>query len=419
MTSAGRQKTVVSVTPLRLDHDSRAWRAAATFLRFGFTSILAEGQTSDIDRRDLPFRLISLGPDDPVSVREKNGPNGRFRAIKRQLRQAVGPTLWGWGALSWTVAQIYIVNVVRGILRVPRADVYYLHEYKYFPMVAVLARLHGAAIIYDAHDFYPEVHGDSDMSAFWKRRFVPFLSHLERRCIDGAQVMLTINQGIAELYRRRFGVSPHVARNCHDARLDRPVDRGLRERLGLGKDRFLIVTVGNAKPNQAVVQALDAMTALPGRVNLAFLGNGYEAVREATASRGLEGRVHVHPAVPANQVVPLLRGVDAALILYGTRTANDENMLPNGFFQTVAAGLPLVYPRLKWIRQIADKYELGREIDSPTPDAIAGGVAALMQDLERHPSMFADNLARAASENSWAYEEAILIQAVEKALARA
>ena len=399
--------TAVSVTPLRLAHDSRAYRAALSFKRFGWHSVVVEAEPSVIDRADLPFSLISLSG--------KGGSKGAASAtVRSALRRLLPGIIWECGTFVWFLFTIFVVNVVRGFVRVPRADLYYLHEYRLFPMVYPLAKRCGAKIVYDAHDFYPGVHADRDLTAFWRHVFRPFLVWLEGLCIRRADAMVTVNQGIADLYKETFGADAQVTRNCHDPEMVMPVDRGLRETLGLSQSDFLLVTVGNRKPGQHVAPALDAMAALPPDVHLSFVGRGYEALAEDISALGLGGRVHVLPPVRADQVVPFIASADAALILYYGRSQNDEHFLPNGFFQGIAARLPVLYPGLRWIKETAEAFDIGFEIDPGDADGISAGVERLRKRIAADG--MADALDRAVGENSWQMEERVLKELTDRVL---
>jgi len=54
-------KTIVQTTILRVQEDSNTFRQAVSFARFGYKSILVEGQPSNLNRAELPFKLISIG----------------------------------------------------------------------------------------------------------------------------------------------------------------------------------------------------------------------------------------------------------------------------------------------------------------------------------------------------------------------
>lgn len=405
-------KTVVCVSPLRLDRDSRSHRAALSFQRFGHRVVVVEAEASATDPRTLPFPLITLNG----RAGAPDGPSGNGRApgtglLRRLLR---GP-LWEIGTFIWFVIQVFVVYVIKGLRKVPRADLYYLHEYRLFPMVYVLARRSTAKIFYDAHDFYPGVHRDADLTPFWRRVFRPFLVWLEGLCLRHVAGMVTVNQGIADLYKETFGIDAEVTRNCHDPEMEAPVEKDIRQVLGLGDGDFLLVTVGNSKPGQDVRAALRAMTGLQAHVHLAFLGRGYDQYAPEITDAGLEKRVHHLPPVAADRVVPFIRSADAALILYYGRSPNDHLSLPNGFFHGIAARLPTLYPGLPWIKEVAEGYGIGVEIDPRDPKSIRDGIERLMAGIE-NSGYLRENLALAARENTWAGEEGVLKDVVAVAL---
>ena len=394
-------RTVVSVSPLRLDRDSRSHRAALSFRRFGYRVVAVEGEASAVEANAPPFPVISL--------RGPAGQGGGAAAETPLLKRFMPGILWECGAFAWFVLQVFAVDVAKGLLRVPRADLYYLHEYRLFPMVYALAKISGAKILYDAHDFYPGVHADVDLTPFWRRVFRPFLVWLERLCIDHVAGMVTVNAGIAQLYKETFGIAAAaVTRNCHEPAMDVAVPQGIRERLALPADAFLLVTIGNCKPGQDVAAGLEAMAGLPADVHLAFLGRGYDGYRPRIVELGLQGRIHLPGPVGAGQVVPMIRSASAALILYYARSKNDAHFMPNGFFQAIAAGLPVLYPDLRWIRDLAERHGIGVKIDARDPRSIQQGVAALRARMTADPAGLAANLKRAARENSWQGEEAVL-----------
>src|SRR5438046_388955 len=53
-------KTIVSISPTRVEADSRTFKQAASISRFGFNSIVVEGQRSSLEKSKLPFELYTL-----------------------------------------------------------------------------------------------------------------------------------------------------------------------------------------------------------------------------------------------------------------------------------------------------------------------------------------------------------------------
>jgi glycosyltransferase involved in cell wall biosynthesis len=121
------------------------------------------------------------------------------------------------------------------------------------------------------------------------------------------------------------------------------------------------------------------------------------------------------PAAPATGVVPLIAGADAGLVPYRALTRNYVHALPNGFFQAIGAGLPLIYPSdLVDVAATAERYEMGIAVDTGDPGAIAGALRSLGEDPERTARLRA-NAARARERESWEHEEALLARVVEGA----
>lgn len=303
----------------------------------------------------------------------------------------------------------YVVPVLRSA---PRADVYYLHSFRQFPAVFLLCKRYGAHYVYDAHDFYPSIYEEKNQYFSFKRKLYGFL---ERSCIKRAAAVVTVCDGVAELQRERFGCDPIVVRNLHDPRSDRRPKASLREQLHLPAQAFLLVAVGRPKAGRATQEAIEAMRLCPREVHLAFVGNGYEDYSTDVREPDIAARVHFVSAVKPQEVVPFICGADAAPILYFAADDNYRNCLPNGFFQSIAAGIPILYPDLPEIRRIAEAHRLGLPIDPRSPDSIADAVNRLWNDREEWKRL-RDNVLRAGTALSWENEERIIEDLLQRVL---
>lgn len=364
--------------------DSRSWRHATAFARFGWRSVVVEGVVSDRAIRFPDLEVISLRhaalPGSGETLCEENRP------VRSLIKKNTPQSIWALGGFIWFVWYYWVVTVIRGARIVPKADIYYMHEFRLFPLAWLLCRRDRAKLVYDAHDFYAAVHDPSGMSAFWKLIFMPFQNWMEGLCIARADAVVTVSDGVASLFRNAFGVVPSVIRNCHDYQLD-GVDAGsLRALVGVPEDAFLIVVVGNRKPGQAVKMMLHALCDLPDDYHVAFVGRFYESEKQAAIALGLEGRVHTPGAVYPDQVVPLIRDADAAAILYFPFTVNYARCLPNGLFQSMAAGLPIVYPRLEEIVRVLADWPNAIEIDPCDVHSVREGLQTVRAAVDRGPT---------------------------------
>jgi glycosyltransferase involved in cell wall biosynthesis len=257
----------------------------------------------------------------------------------------------------------------------------------------------GTPIIYDAHDFY------SDVIPTWLGK------RLEAWCIRKAAAVVTVSKGVKKLIQREFGSKALVVRNCHDARLEKTPSKNLREALNLPSDAFLLVTVGQAKPGLAAAEAMEALATLPEKVHLALIGKNTSTYQEIVQRYELRSRVHLVPPVKQDEVVQFIQSADVALILYYPFSSNYINCLPNGFFQSFSAGLPLLYPELPEIKKLAEQHSLGLPIDPRSPESIRMAVMSMLNDDRSLAKHKANSLA-ARLALSWEQEEVNLYDLV-------
>ena len=292
------------------------------------------------------------------------------------------------------------------------ARLYYLHAPYQFPAIALKCLFGRSRYIYDAHDFYSHMDDHTRLSSFWTRWVLPWEGFIERICVRHASAVVTVNPAIAGLMKARFGRDVTVLRNAHDPRLESPPATTLRQSLGLGPDMLLTVCIGQWKRDTAITQAMEAFAGLPANHHLVFLGPNFPSYAQDVSRLGLQGRVHFHPAVKANEVVPFVRSADFGLLLYHAVSPSIRNCLPNGFFQPLAAGLPIFYPDLPEIVRIAAPLELGLQINPLDPASIREAVHRLSSDSALH-ARTRQRVEAARHDLSWERDEEVLKKLIE------
>jgi len=119
---------------------------------------------------------------------------------------------------------------------------------------------------------------------------------------------------------------------------------------------------------------------LPTRFHLAFVGRRYEADRERLRRHPAASRVHFGRHVAPNQVVPFIRTADLGLVIYEPYSANYRYALPNGFFQVIAAGLPLVRGALPEIEAAIGGHPVGARLDRLDSPSLAAAILHCAED---------------------------------------
>jgi glycosyltransferase involved in cell wall biosynthesis len=372
----------VSVSTLPLEADSRAYRMARTLAEAGFQSIVVEAQASS---RQFWGGGIEVRPAGPKASETK--PNavfqpGRLRDAVTAVRQGRFGTIGKAGLYAGYRLFDWQRHCYRPRPLIPPAELYVLHSFEMYRAVAPIALRLGARILYDAHDFYREIDPPERQSPFDRTWRQPFLQRLEDRLVANADLMTTVGTGIADLMARKLGRRPDVIRNCHDDRLDRQDAVPLRRVLGLGDSCRLAVVVGNYKAGLAIHTAAAAVERLPDDWHLAFLGRGYEVVAAELPPALIGRRVHIGHVVAPDEVVPMIRAADLGLVLYEPFSDNYRYALPNGFFQVIAAGLPLVRGELPEIEATIGDARIGYSLTRLEPEALARAMLRCVEDRD-------------------------------------
>lgn len=402
------KKTVVSLTPMPLDRDSRTLKIATSLARLGYRSVVVENlpsapgrQTGEVEVVTLPGRRPAPASADPTTAAPPR------------------PAPWLRERLHFLVflASYFIWRPLAGLSRVPRADLYYVHEYRLFPLVWLLRLMRGRIpVIYDAHDIYQEVEASENLSPFWRAWFLPLLGRMEHWTSRHAKAVVTVGDGVGRRISAYLGKPCFVLRNCHDARLDQPSPWSLRQRAGVAPDDFLIVVIGNHKPGQAIEPLIAALARVTHPTHVVFLGRAYDQAPVLAQRHGVADRVHwVGPAQP-ECIVSCASEADAAALLYWPETENVRNILPNGFFQSLSAGLPLLYPPLPEILNIVRDRSVGREIDPQDVDSLHNALEQMTCDAEARDG-WRRQAAALAEETGWIQEEKRLAALVAGILA--
>jgi glycosyltransferase involved in cell wall biosynthesis len=406
MARSDHRPRVVVVTPVPVRRDSRVLKQSLSLARAGFRSILFEGERS-LPPVMLPdVEIVALGGKGSTGKQAGAGSLSFRTKLKKRI---TGPDASWFEAWVGFVAYLFLYMqhyFFGGLRHLPPASIYYLSEFSFFPAVWVKSKWYGAAIAYDARDFYVGIEADSNKTRFQKL-VVGFGGLIERRCIEEAQVFTTVGEGIATLLERQYSRRPEVIYNAHDERIDKNCERGLRQRIGLEKDTPLAVIVGHAKPGQDISGTLGALWRLP-MLHVALIGTGYREMMTSRALRAeVSARVHCIEDVAASEIVPLIRDADVALLIYYPRSDNYKNALPNGFFQSVAAGLPLLYGALPEISRICREYDFGVAVAPNDVDSLTELLTRAVHKSEWYEEQRRRS-ARAASSLTWQRAEAKL-----------
>jgi glycogen synthase len=267
-----------------------------------------------------------------------------------------------------------------------------------FRMIAVGARAVQRArgdgrdvkLVWDAHEFVAGLPGRPD-----NPEWLPAQVMHEREYARFADAVLTVSPALADLLREshRLPEQPSVVLNAPDLSPSKIHDDGpmpdLRALCDVSASTPLLVYCGGITPIRGVDVMVEALTQLPD-VHVALVSlppNGKRAAADVIAERAAEldvaDRVHLLPYVAHWQVVPLLRGADAAVspLLH---LPNHEIALSNKFFEYSQARLPLIVSDVRTMAEMVRSTGQGEVFRAGDVDDYVRAVRAVLANRERY-----------------------------------
>jgi glycosyltransferase involved in cell wall biosynthesis len=246
----------------------------------------------------------------------------------------------------------------------------------------VTARVKRAPFVFEIRDLWPAV--PVALGALTSRPAIETAEWLERRLYQRAERIVVLSEGSREELRGR-GVPEEklvLIPNAADLDVFRPevVDSGFRGRHGLG-DRFIALYAGAMGRANGLDQLVDAADALrrwgDSRVTIVALGDGGERPRleQRTRELGLDNLLFL-PAVPKEELAGVVGAADVTLTIFAPHPILETNS-PNKFFDSLAAGKPVVVNLGGWLRGLVEEHDAGVWVSPGNAEALAGALSAL------------------------------------------
>jgi glycosyltransferase involved in cell wall biosynthesis len=313
---------------------------------------------------------------------------------------------WRWSVLGWAEA---------AAMASPAADVYHGHDLSGLEAAGRARRRRGGALVYDSHEIFLESGSNASRPRLAKWR----IARSERRWIQDAAALVTVNdslaRALAERYRPRATVVVH---NC-PARWqppEAPVDL-IRAATPIPAAAPIALYHGGFSPHRGIEQ-LAAAILRPGMedVHAVFMGYGSqrEMLVEMIADSRYDGRLHLLPAVPPDDLLPWVASADVAVVAIQPSTLNHRLSTPNKLFEALAAGVPVVASDFPEMRRIVLDPGFGPLGEVCRPGDVEDVARAIRAVVERAPG---DRMAlrlrclRAAHERwNWETEVARLLE---------
>lgn len=307
---------------------------------------------------EMGHEIIVLGR----RLKESQDVHRPYRVVRLRLLFRTGFLFYG--ALQWRFFWFLLFH---------RADVILANDLDTLLPAYLVAKMKGSALVYDSHEYFTEAEGLTGRP-FPKRVW----EKLEAWIFPKLKHVYTVNDSIASIYHKKYGVDVRVIRNVPP--LLEETSSLSRAELGLPESVPIVMLQGAyIDPDRGGMEAVQAMEWLSDAV-LVVVGDGRDIARmKQEAQRPeLSGRVYFFPKQPIERLRAYTRHASIGLSLDKPVHLNYLYSLPNKLFDYIHADVPVLITNLPETSRIVREWNVGEIIDGNDPKTIASRLKQML-----------------------------------------
>ena len=279
------------------------------------------------------------------------------------LMRMLKDTTWRFAADQ----ESYFIKLFSNAVSQFSPAVFVAHDLPMLPVARMASAKCNAKLVYDSHELYSE----QEFSTFVKKRW----AQIEAKHIGACDAVITINPSIAAELERRYSIKDVTVIYNADRTGALPVNQHLFHRaFGLDSEDKILLFQGGLSAGRNLEVLVEAMRLVRNSsLNLVILGDGRlgTSLKKKVTALKLIDRVHLHPAVPQDELVAYSGSAHAGIIPYQATCLNNYYCTPNKLFEFIAAGIPILASDLPEIRNLIETHRIGLVGDLSTAEKAA------------------------------------------------
>lgn len=243
--------------------------------------------------------------------------------------------------------------------------------------------LRGRKFVFEVRDLWPEVA--VDLKVIDNKTLIKLAYWFEKRCYKAACHIIALSPGMKDDITRRYGFT-HITSVTNSANIElfsTPVQ--MPELQGLEPKKYAIYTgnIGMVNNSGWLYRAAKLMQER-GRddIKIVLVGEGQsrKELEKRKAEDGLDNFIMLG-SVPKKELVALVQNAFVSLVpLKGNKILDTSS--PNKFFESLAAGVPVIQNTGGWMKDFLDIHKVGYTLDPDNETELADLLTVLVAQPE-------------------------------------
>jgi glycosyltransferase involved in cell wall biosynthesis len=285
-------------------------------------------------------------------------------------------------------------------LLVRKYDLFYAVDLDTILPHIVISKLKNKPLLYDAHEYFPEVP-----EVVNRKKIKKIWEKIEKFSIPKANEVITVSNGIAEIFYNKYHVNAFVVRNvpksytCKTLKSESPV----------------ILYQGSVNVHRGIEYLVQAMKYLPENVTLWIIGDGdvFEVIQSLVEIEQVSDRVKLMSKIPFEELPKYTCKAWVGVSIEENIGKSYRLALPNKLFDYIQAGVPVLVSNLPEMKKIVEHYQVGEILSNHQPHQIAEILNDMLFNLSKR-KQYAENLTIAKKELTWENEQKILLNVLSR-----
>lgn len=253
--------------------------------------------------------------------------------------------------------------------------------------------------VYDAHELFTEQKEIVTRPAIYK-----LWLQVEKFAVPKFKNGYTVNDFIAQEFKRRYGLNYSIVRNLPNLSRYQPYS---------DKKNPFIIYQGAVNEGRSFETLMPAMKKVNAKLKIYGNGNFFGKIEQLIKEYQLEDKVELKGWIAPDELKKITPAAFAAVMLFEDTGLNQYHSLANRFFDYIMAGIPQVCVSYPQYKAINDKYGVACLISNTNAETIAAALNNLLCNVVEY-NVLQQNCLKAREELNWQAEEKVVINFYKK-----